>query len=179
MNRLAHAVACVAASISTATISLAAAETPTSPPACAAPESRQFDFWLGDWDVFEAGAREPAAWVEITSMLDGCAIRETYRDAGGQVGESLSAWDAARRRWHQTWMTNRGAVLEIDGGFAGGVMTLAGEKPDGHGGAVALRATWRAVGAEVHHRAETSADGGKTWSTWFDLVFRRRAAPAS
>jgi hypothetical protein len=158
-------------------VALAAPSAPT--PACAARESRQFDFWLGEWDVFDAGGKQASAWVEITPMLDGCAIRETYRDAGGQLGESLSAWDAARRRWHQTWMTNRGAVLRIDGEFADGVMTLSGEKPDGHGGTVALRATWRAVGAEVHHRAETSADGGKTWSTWFDLVFRRRAHAAS
>src|SRR5690349_14625624 len=28
------------------------ANTPAADTGCAAPESRQFDFWIGDWDVF-------------------------------------------------------------------------------------------------------------------------------
>ena len=30
----------------------ALAQTPPPQPPCPAPQSRQFDFWVGDWDVF-------------------------------------------------------------------------------------------------------------------------------
>ncbi len=35
-----------------------------------------------------------------------------------------------------------------------------------------VRGTWKAIPGGVSEIAETSVDGGKTWTPWFDLLFR-------
>jgi len=145
-----------------------------APPAaaCAAREYRQFDFWVGDWEVFEVQGGEKVAHVRVDRMLDSCALREDYRGANGTRGESLSIYDATRQVWHQTWVTNRGQLLTIEGGPEGERMTLAGSYRDAAGTETRVRGTWQPVPDGVRESAVTSADGGKTWKPWFDLLFR-------
>jgi ketosteroid isomerase-like protein len=160
----------------------AALSGPPAAPAkpCTAPEYRRLDFWLGDWDVFEAGEpRRSIARARIESALGGCAVRERYEQADGLVGESLTSYDAARGLWHQTWVTNRGELLQIDGRFASGSLTLDGTRAAAGGGREIVRGVWRAVGAAVAETATRSTDGGRTWKPLFDIVFRRpEEAPA-
>jgi hypothetical protein len=146
---------------------------PTSSPSpCAAPEYRQFDFWIGDWDVFDAGDPKPSMRIKVEKILDGCALRETYRDVNGMVGESFNIWDASRKVWHQTWVTNRGALLVLEGGMEEGRMALRATETT-KDGPVLWRAFWIPQGVEVRETAETSPDGGKTWKPRFDIVFRK------
>lgn len=42
-----------------------------SPP-CSSQEHRQFDFWLGEWDVTQKG--KPAGTSRITAILGGCVL---------------------------------------------------------------------------------------------------------
>ncbi len=141
-------------------------------PACSAPEYRQFDFWLGDWDVFDAGAAKPSMRIRVEKILDGCALRESYRDDSGKVGESFNIWDASRKVWHQTWVTNRGQLLVLEGALENGVMTLRATETT-PAGPVLWRGAWTPRGAEVRETAETSSDGGKTWKPKFDILFRK------
>lgn len=146
---------------------------PAPPPAsCAAPEYRQFDFWLGDWDVRDEGDEKPSMRIVVEKVLDGCVLRETYRDVHGLVGESVSVYDASRRLWHQTWVTNRGQLLVLEGGIENGRMVLRATETT-QDGPVLWRAFWSPQGAEVRETAETSSDGGRTWKPKFDIVFRR------
>jgi hypothetical protein len=64
---------------------------------CNLPEHHQFDFWLGDWDVFESDGVTKAAHVGVERALDGCALRELYEDPTAMKGESLSAYDSSRK----------------------------------------------------------------------------------
>ena len=144
------------------------------PPGCTAPEHRQFDFWIGDWDVFNP-AGKPAGHNRIEAILGGCALRETWTGAGGSRGTSYNAWDSQRRRWHQTWVDNGGLVLGLDGGFADGKMVLNGETLDSSGTAVMNRITWQETGpGAVRQLWEVSSDGGKTWGVAFDGRYRKR-----
>ena len=155
---------------------LAVAASAQTPPAskCSGPEHRRLDFWVGDWDVFEAGGgAEPIARARIDVILDGCALREVYEQKDGLVGESFTVYDAARKLWHQTWVTNRGALLQIDGGFRGGSLTLQGSRLSESGRKEIVRGVWRPEDGAVREVAHTSADGGATWKPWFDVRFRR------
>ena len=94
---------------------------------CSAPEYRRLDFWAGDWDVFDVGApRQTIAHARIDVILGGCALREVYEQTDGLVGQSFTIYDAARKVWHQTWVTNRGQLLTIEGRFEGDRLTLQG-----------------------------------------------------
>jgi hypothetical protein len=147
--------------------------TPVAVP-CTAPEYRQFDFWIGDWDTFESGAKEPqsVARNHVDAILGGCALREVYAQNDGLLGESYTAWDPVRRQWHQTWVTNRGELLLLDGRREGRRIVLAGadHTPKGER---QVRAWWQPDGDAVREHAEVSTDHGKTWSPLFDIVFRR------
>jgi hypothetical protein len=139
--------------------------------ACQAPEYKQFNFWVGDWDAFDAGSTVVVAHLKVNPLLDGCALREQYEGADGHKGESLSIYDASRKVWHQTWVTNRGELLTIEGGFKDGEMILTGADRTADGRERRVRGIWKAEGAGVRETAVRSTDGGKTWQPWFDLIF--------
>lgn len=156
----------------------------SAPSKCADPEHRRLDFWIGDWDAFDAAAPgppaaagPPAARVKIERILGGCALRETYQGANGLTGESLTTYDASRRIWHQTWVTDRGDLLQVDGRFDGPSLTLEGTRLDARGREEKVRGVWtpQDAGPEktVRETAHVSGDGGRTWRPWFDIIFRR------
>ena len=147
-----------------------AAQTSSS---CTAPEHRQLDFWLGDWDVYDVGgAPQSVARARITRILDGCVVHELYESADGARGESFSIFDHTRRLWHQSWVTNRGRLLQIECGVASGRVVLTGRYLDNAGRPMVIRGSWWPVPAGVREFAEVSADDGRSWKPDFDLIFR-------
>ena len=138
-------------------------------PHCAGAAYRQFDFWAGDWDVFDVGSPIKVAHAQVDLILDGCVLREDYQGTDGHKGQSFTTYDAARDVWHQSWVTNNGESIEIEGKFEAGAMVLSGED---HAKGALVRGWWKPVNGEVRETAATSTDGGKTWKPWFDLGFR-------
>lgn len=152
-----------------------ATETP-APARCSTAEYRQFDFWIGDWDTFEAEAPNgpSIARAEITSVVDGCALRERYEQSDGLVGDSILSFDPVRRQWQQTWITNRGSNMVLWGELRDGALVLEGEVHLHDGGTVLQRITWRAEGDAVRETAVLSRNRGQTWEPAFDVIFRKR-----
>lgn len=142
------------------------------PTFCSGPEYRQFDFWIGDWDALETGKEEVVARTHVDRILDGCILREDYESTNGLKGQSFSLYDASRRVWHQSWATNRGQLLTIEGRLENGEMVLSGTERGADGAEKLVRGTWKRINAGVRETAVTSLDAGKTWQPWFDLVFR-------
>ena len=138
---------------------------------CSAPAYHQLDFWIGDWDVFEAGGSVPVAHVTVDRILDGCVLHESYEDTEGHRGQSFSSYDSGRGQWRQSWYTNRGKSLELLGGLKDGSVILAGTDFDSTPQSV-VRGTWQPRNGSVQETAVISDDGGKTWKPWFDLSFR-------
>jgi len=77
--------------------------------------------------------------------------------------------------WHQSWVTNRGNVLVIEGSLNAGEMVLSGADWTSDGSERRVRGVWKPVKEGVREAAVVSFDGGKTWKPWFDLVFRPHA----
>ena len=152
-----------------------AAETKTG---CESPESRQFDFWVGTWRVTEKG--ELAGHNTITKIDGGCALLESWTDAGGSTGHSLNIHDARRKKWHQTWVDARGGLLLLDGEFRGGSMVLEGApRPAKDGKQQADRITWTPLpSGQVRQHWEVTTDGGAHWATAFDGLYTRDPANA-
>lgn len=144
----------------------------TTPAHCQAPAYRQFDFWLGDWDTFDSNAldKPPVARNHVDAILGGCALREVYDQADGLHGQSFTIYDASRKLWHQSWVTNHGQLLVLEGTQQGRKIVLRGVDHD-HGDAL-VRASWEPQTDGVHEIATTSHDGGKSWQPLFDILFR-------
>ena len=160
------------------------APTPTSTPApvppCSAPEHRQFDFWLGDWRVTDA-AGELAGHNTVDRILGGCVVRERWQGAAGSHGTSYNIYDAARGRWHQTWVDDRGLLLQLDGGLEDGDMVLRGHRPRRDGGGTALHEVrWTPLAdGRVRQRWQVSTDGGASWREVFDGYYSRGSTVAA
>jgi hypothetical protein len=138
---------------------------------CNTPEFRQFDFWIGDWDVESAAAPGTISRNRITLVNDGCTLREEYTTPAGYAGTSLNFYDAARKRWHQTWIDNQGGALYLEGGMEGEAMVLrtVGDAEN------VQRISWTQLAdGRVRQHWETTADGGGTWTTAFDGTYTRR-----
>jgi hypothetical protein len=148
--------------------------------ACAArPESRQFDFWLGEWEVRISPGRKDAGTVVATSReesaAEGCLLVENYAQNDGYTGRSLNFWDPALGKWRQTWVDRRGAVSEFTGEFRDGVMRFEGESHTPAGGRVLRKLYFQALGPDtVRQWSEASKDGGKTWVLFYDFTYVRK-----
>lgn len=176
-RRIRHALAVMVLISGIPAFAEAPAETSFSP-RCSAVEYRQFDFWIGDWDTFEMDDRNgpSIARARITSIVDGCALHERYEQSDGLVGDSILSFDPVRRRWQQTWVTNRGSNMVLWGELRDGAIELEGEAHLHDGATVLQRITWRVEGDAVRETAVLSRDGGERWEPAFDVLFRRREA---
>jgi hypothetical protein len=160
-----------------ALVSTARAETPPAktPPACSAPEHRQFDFWVGDWEVETADGKHAGTNL-VETILGGCVIQEHWKGARGMTGSSFNIYDPGDGLWHQTWVDDHGTLLELKGRLEKGAMVLSGETPArGDAKAARQRITWTPLGdGRVRQLWESSEDGGKTWAVAFDGYYRKK-----
>lgn len=149
----------------------AADDSATEP--CNSPRHRQFDFWLGTWNVTQAG--KTAGENKIESILNGCALLESWKGTGGVMGHSLNIYDSTRDVWHQTWVDSTGSLLTLEGRFKDGAMVLEGVVLDDKGVEARQRITWTSRSRdEVRQLWESSTDKGKSWKTEFDGLYRRQ-----
>ena len=141
------------------------------------PVYRQFDYWLGTWDVRPNGSppETPPATNVITRIHNGCVILESWT-APGQTGQSFNIYDRVARKWHQTWVDSTGGLHEYWGELKNGDMVYEGDIPaPGGSGRVRTRLTFfRRPDGSVRQYSERTSDGGKTWQVNYDLVYTRR-----
>ena len=144
------------------------------PKGCIGPEHRHFDYWAGDWNVFNLQGAQVGT-SRITSIAGGCGLLEEWQPANNPGGRSLNFYDSADRQWHQVWIGADGNALRIAGGLQNGAMTLTGADRKTPQGTVRDRITWtpQPDGA-VEQRWDLSSDGGNTWQTSFVGIYRRK-----
>jgi hypothetical protein len=144
------------------------AETPPDP-------ARQFDFWLGDWDV--AWGDDQRARNRIEAILDGAVIQEQFdgTPATPLRGMSVSVYRPQTGEWRQTWVDNQGNYWAFTGLFADGRMILATDDTR-DGRPVKLRMVWHTIAPNALDWSwERSDDGGQTWQPLWQLHYTRRA----
>ncbi len=149
----------------------------TTPAAvCSSEQYRQFDFWIGDWDVSSNGAA--AGTNSIHPVHKGCALQENWQGSGegGISGSSFNIYDRANDKWHQTWVDSSGTLLELDGGYFDGKMVLSGERPSRDGSGTSLhRISWSPLeNGSVRQLWEVSNNDGRSWSVLFDGLYEKK-----
>lgn len=140
---------------------------PPSPP-CAAAEYRQFDFWVGKWDVF--GPKGKPVGTSLIEKVYGCGIRENWMPKSGQDGGSLSIYVPGQKRWEQFWIDSGGSRAQFTGGWNGKAMVLTGK----WGGPLVRMTYTKNDDGSVRQFGEQSKDNGKSWSPSFDFTYRPR-----
>jgi hypothetical protein len=155
--------------------------------------ARDFDFWIGSWDVHNRRLRkrlvgsdlwdEFEATVEARLVLDGMANEDEFRTDfyGGFVGMSFRFFDPRTRLWSIYWAdSRRPGVLDppVFGGFSGEVGVFEGEDTF-EGRAIRVRFTWAGVTTPTPHWEQAfSEDDGATWETNWIMDFTRAGDPS-
>lgn len=140
---------------------------------CPAPEHRQFDFWVGNWNVTAKGRQ--AGTNDVTLEEAACLVHEHWSGAGGSTGQSFNFYDRGDGHWHQLWISNQGNVLRLSGAYSEGAMRFTGVAPGAQGRPQRQRLTFfRNSDGSVRQLWETSDDEGKTWQVAFDGLYRKQ-----
>ncbi|MDJ1141586.1 hypothetical protein QNI24_15165 [Marinicella sp. X102] len=139
---------------------------------------RQFDFWLGQWEVYTQPDKKGlmAGTNSITRSEDGCLIREQWISASGNTGFSMNYFNGITEQWVQRWVSN-GVVIEYAGGLVQlqdrEAMRLEGkiyyESKQQNPQIKDFRGTWSQLNdGVVQQFFEESNDGGNSWYPWFN-----------
>ena len=152
-----------------------------APPSCESqPVRRQFDFWIGTWDVFPWSAPDSARrqlGVNIITPIEShCALLEQWTDSRGGTGRSFNWYDRNLGNWRQLWIAQGGGVLDYtQGEFRDGAMRFRGWTLAPDGQRVEQKLTFFAIHPDtVRQLFETSTDSGRTWRPGFDGRYIRR-----
>lgn len=154
--------------------------------ACAAPEHRQFDFWIGEWDLVLRARKSPTSdeWSEATatnhirSLLGGCVIEESFTAAGPEspwAGVSVSSYQPQTSKWRQTWVDDQGSYLAFAGGWQDGKMTLLGEPRVKEGKTIQMRMVFSEIRQDhIYWTWERTEDAGGAWTPMMTIRYTRR-----
>ena len=144
------------------------------PPDCTGAEYRQFDLWIGEFDVRSPDG-QLAGHNVIEPTLNGCVLTEHWTGTDGSEGRSVNFYDRREQRWNQVWIDNRGGVLRLAGGIVDGSMLLEGTTSGKDGAIRRHRIRWTPnPDASVRQHWESSTDDGATWATVFDGIYQPR-----
>ncbi len=139
------------------------------------PEYRQFDFWIGEWDVVTTQGHNPAGTSSIQLIIDQCVLLENWSGGAGGTGKSFNHYDTATKKWIQDWVDSQSNSIHFEGNLDGGVMSLFADsrKPDGT--LIKRHLQFFKLDADhVRQFSQQSSDGGKTWTNEYDFTYNRK-----
>lgn len=156
--------------------------------ACEDAHYREFDFWIGEWDLTNLRLQEDGSWLDVGSATNrvfpvagGCGIVELWDGYLGDNhirGFSVRAYNGETGKWHLVlnWpQQNRAGFGMLEGVFRHGRGDFFNEftRPDGTSGLT--RYSFADIGHDTFRWNDgTSFDGGQTWRTAWIMEFRRR-----
>lgn len=91
---------------------------------CQSEKHKEFDFWLGDWDVYNEKGKLVGT-NSITKMQNGCVLQENWvSKTSSNTGTSYNYFDKQDKTWNQVWVDNSGFSLVLKGNLVNGNMIL-------------------------------------------------------
>lgn len=151
-------------------------------------ESRQFDFWVGEWDVNLRVRQPDLSWVDthqasarIYPILAGKAVLELWSEdaQAGIKGYSLRYFDTARDEWI-LWLNwpgaNRSGSSSLSGDFRHGRGEFFSTQSAPDGTETISRYTFSDItDTSLRWDDAFSSDGGETWTNSWIMEFTRTA----
>lgn len=151
---------------------------------CSSAEARQFDFWIGVWDLTwpaeqtggEAGSLGRGR-NHVDRLFGDCVIEENFTtDDASFRGHSVSVFDERAGLWRQTWVDSSGGYLVFTGQFEDGVKELRTEPAEGDGETRVQRMRFTDITANsIEWAWQGSRDGGETWNDLWNITYTRQA----
>jgi len=136
-------------------------------------EHRQFDFWVGEWDVTAQGQK--VATSNISLIEEGCIVLEQYSQRDGYTGQSFNYYNPALRKWRQVWVDGGGNISEFSGEYRDGAMRYEGVSyPLGQAKVLRRMIVFNLGHDEIRQLSYRSTDDGRTWHVNYDFLYVRK-----
>lgn len=154
------------------------AQTTNPPPAPPPPlpVAHDFDFWIGDWEVFQTGTEIKIGESTVEAVAGGHALYENWTSIRAtQTGKSLTSRHQFTGEWQQFYVGSGGWTTHYRGKFEAGKLVLIAEVITPQGQKALNRGIWtNNPDGTVRQQFEQSTDGGATWKLNFDGTYRRK-----
>ena len=151
-------------------------------PCLSDPRTHEFDFWIGDWDVYTTGTGNLGGFNSIQRAAGGCMLLENWTAVGQpHNGKSMNYFDPMRSNWEQLWIGSEGGKQVVHRFINGTydvenkVMKFEFFRKTRNGRDLVGRFQFFNQGPDqVRQLNEASVDGGKTWFVNYDYTYIRR-----
>jgi len=145
-------------------------------PCSADPRQRDFDFWIGEWDVFQNGTEQLVGHSRVEKVSGECALLENWESSRGySTGKSLNYFNALTNSWEQDWIGSRGGPQRyLNGVYKDSAMRFTYESMN-NGKKITGHFIFYNLGPDkVRQYQDASGDGGKTFTVSYDFIYIRR-----
>ena len=151
-------------------------------PCSADKKAREFDFWIGEWDVYITGTPTLVGHSLIQKISEGCAILENYTAVRNPYnGKSINYYDGEKKKWEQIWVGSSGVeppASDVNRFFEGEYKDSAMHftfKTTVQGKPAIGNFIFYNLGKDkVRQYQETSIDDGKTYQVVYDFTYLRK-----
>jgi hypothetical protein len=157
------------------------------------PSDREFDFWLGEWDVLLRIRQDDGSWLDarhaaakIYRVLGGKAVLELWDEKAEERairGFSLRHYDHDAGEWvlYLNWPgRNRSGISSLTGTFRHGRGTFTSERTAEDGTTTISRYTFSDIAPDrLRWDDAYSTDGGATWRHGWIMEFDRTGDTAT
>ena len=167
---------------------------PARPATSAAPEARQFDFLIGQWELEATpkmsglaamihGAPKLVGTWKAWRAFDGFGIDDELRivDASGNpmsLSHAMRVYSAGESRWIATTMdVYRGRAAISNGAMQGSEVVMNGTGTDAEGKPTLTRARYTDITPDGFRvQQDRSADNGQTWDEAVLVIVAKRVS---
>jgi tetratricopeptide (TPR) repeat protein len=151
-------------------------------PCSANEKTKEFDFWIGQWDVYITGTVNLVGQSIIQKISGGCAILENYTSVQYPYnGKSINYYDGSKGKWEQVWVGSSGVgpgtsdiTHFVNGEYRDGALRFTFETTQQGQAAIGNFIFYNLGPDKVRQYQETSTDGGKSFQVSYDLTYLRK-----
>jgi hypothetical protein len=147
--------------------------------ACDTPQHHQFDFWLGDWQVFDAETHKLVAFDRVEKHAEGCIVQQNltlltdlWRRPGAKYrlsGIGVNRFDG--EAWLQLWADNQWGAIAMRGSLdENGAMVFKSIIPSRNRD---LKVVFeKHADGTVRNLEYVAPAGSGKWEKYGDLIYR-------
>ncbi len=143
---------------------------------CSSAAHSQFDFWLGEWEVYHSQADTLVGHNIINKILNDCVVMENWVGRSGFAGKSFNTYNPLDSTWNQVWVDVGGSTYHFKGKFMDNAMVLRGETIGRAGGKVLFEMSFHpdSKSENVRQVWKQSKDEGTNWIVIFDGTYKKK-----
>ena len=141
---------------------------------CSTTDTRQLDFWLGNWTGANPGPSSGGT-SKVYLSLDKCLFIEHWENGQGHESDKMFAYSTDDKTWHGMFADNQGRIhIFVEGKVGPGSAEFRGSSWGPNGEAVLNRLTLtQKVPNRVEEKWEKSTDKGATWTAAYSADYVR------